>query len=221
MIGLTAGLYSFMKRLYERFPTPFLTPILTTTVSIVLLLLCFNVSYETYMSGGQVIDHLLGPAVVALAYPLYTQRKMLATYWLSMAGGVLVGSVVGILSGLFMVQALGVADEVVYSLVPKSVTTPIAKDIAVALGGLSSLAAVFVMIAGIGGVVIGPYVFRWLRLDSPLGKGVGLGCASHGIGTAKALEYGESTAAASSIAMTLSAVAASVIAPLLVSLFYY
>ena len=220
MIVLTVAIFLFMRKVYERFTTPLLTPILTSTVCIVLLLLFFNISYETYMIGGQVIDYLLGPAVVALAYPLYRQRHILIAQWLPMVGGIVIGSVIGILSGLWSAQALGVADEIVLSLVPKSVTTPIAQEIAAELGGWPSLAAVFVMIAGIGGAVIAPYVFRWCRLHSDLGRGIGLGSAAHGIGTAKALEYGERTAAVSSIAMTLSAIAASVLAPILIFLLY-
>lgn len=220
MIALTIVIFILMRTVYERFPTPLLTPILTSTVCIVLLLLFFNMSYETYMIGGQVIDHLLGPAVVALAYPLYKQRHILIAQWLPMIGGIAAGAVIGILSGLWMAQSLGVADEIVLSVVPKSVTTPIAQEIAAELGGWPSLAAVFVMIAGIGGVVIAPYVFRWCRLNSDLGRGIGLGSAAHGVGTAKALEYGEKTAAVSSIAMTLSAIFASVLAPLLVFLLY-
>lgn len=218
-IVLTVIVYWLTRRLYDRFPTPFLTPILTSTLGIIVILHCFKVPYDTYMIGGRVIDHLLGPAVVALALPLYKQRKILTDHALPILGGAFVGSLIGIASGLFIAQSLGVAEPIVYSLVPKSVTTPIAKEIAAELGGAPPLAAVFVMIAGIGGVVIGPYVFRWCRLRSDLGRGMGLGCASHGIGTAKALEYGERTAAVSSIAMTLSAISASVVGPLLAFLF--
>ena len=95
------------------------------------------------------------------------------------------------------------------TLLPKSITTPIAIQIASALGGVSSLAAVFVMIAGFTGVLLGPTFFRWLRIDTAIGRGIGLGAAAHALGTSKAMEYGEQEASMSSVAMTLSAIVGS------------
>jgi predicted murein hydrolase (TIGR00659 family) len=220
MILLTLVVYYVMVRVYQRFYTPFLIPILTSILTIIVLLAVFGVSYETYMIGGRWIDLFLGPAVVALAYPLYKQKKIVQSYFVPMIGGVLAGSIIGMVSGLQFAKWLGVTKKVYYAVLPKSVTTPVAMEIAEVLGGTPPLAAVFVMIAGIGGVVVGPYVLRWSGINSYLGRGIGFGSASHGIGTSKAFEYGEDTAAVSSVAMTLSAISVSVLGPLLVLLFY-
>ncbi|TMN22473.1 LrgB family protein [Lentibacillus cibarius] len=216
----TVLMYLFMSRLYHRFRLPILIPALTTTFAIVLMLLLLGVPYDTYMIGGQWIDTLLGPAIVSLAYPLYKQRHLLVKNLYPILGGVVVGSLTGISSGLLLAQSLGFKEELLFSLLPKSVTTPVAMQIADGLGGLPSLAVLFVMTAGFTGVVVGPYILHWFRLDSSLAKGMAFGSASHAIGTSKAVEYGEYTTSVSSVAMTLSAIACSVFGPLIVLLFY-
>lgn len=200
----------------RKFPSPFTIPILIATILVIVFLLLGKIPYETYMIGGQWINELLGPAVVALAYPLYMQRRLLWKYFLPIVSGVFVGAVVGILSGVFMAKALQVSDWIIYSITPKSVTTPVAMDIASSLDGVPPLAAVFVMIAGIGGAVIGPILFRYVRITRHVAKGVGFGSASHAIGTATAMEYNQLEGAVSTVAMVLSAIIVSILTPLLV-----
>ncbi|MGO4890069.1 LrgB family protein [Anaerobacillus sp. MEB173] len=217
-IIVTLVIYHFSKKLYMRFQSPFLLPLLVGTIAIILLLVVLDISYETYMTGGQWIEKLLGPAVVALAYPLYKQWTLLKKYFIPIIAGVTVGAVIGVTSGFTFSVWMGIEELTVYSLVPKSVTTPVAMDIAHSLGGAPPLASVFVMIAGIGGVVFGPTLLKWCRIHHFLGKGIGFGSASHAIGTSKALEDGEKEGAISSIAMTLSAIVVSIIGPVIVLL---
>jgi predicted murein hydrolase (TIGR00659 family) len=216
----TILLYLGARALYQRYPAPFTLPILVSTFLMVTILLGFGISYETYYSGGRWIELLLGPAVVALAYPLYRQLEMLKTYFYPIVLSVMIGAIVGIVSGLLLAKLFGIERKLVFSIMPKSVTTPVAMDIAQAIGGIPSLAAVMVMVAGIGGVVFSPYIYRWFNIKEDIGKAVGLGCASHAIGTAKALEANEKQGASSSVAMTISAIVVSIIGPILVYLFY-
>ncbi|OEH91770.1 LrgB family protein [Bacillus solimangrovi] len=221
LIGLisiitTIVIYFVMKKVYIRFHTTFMVPILTGTISIVLLLLVFNISYDTYMIGGKWIVDMLGPAVVALAIPLYKQWSTIKKYTLPIITGVLIGTVLGIVTGIELSKLLGLESITLYSIVPKSVTSPVAMDIADVIGGNSTLAAIFVMIAGIVGAVLGPSLLKFFRIHHFIGRGIGFGSASHGIGTAKALELGEEEGAISSISMTLSAIFASILSPLLV-----
>ncbi|TLS39057.1 LrgB family protein [Pseudalkalibacillus caeni] len=216
-ITLTVASYVFSRKLYQRFPSPLLVPVFTSTFLLVLLLLIFNIEYETFMIGAGYIDKLLGPAIVALALPLYKQREMVKKYFASIGIGVLVGTITGLWSGFTLVSLLGFEPLIARSALPKSVTTPVAMEIARTVSGEPSLAVVFVMIAGIGGVMVGPFLMRGLKIDHFVGVGIGLGCASHAIGTSKALEFGEKAAAVSSIAMTLSAVCASILAPLMMT----
>ncbi|HHW38385.1 MAG TPA: LrgB family protein [Bacillales bacterium] len=210
--------YNLMKKVYVKFYTPIMVPIVTSTVFIVLFLLLFHIPYQTYMGGGKWIVHLLGPAVVALAFPLYNQIDTIKKYGLSIVTGVFAGTVIGIVSGIGLALLFNIESFALLSLVPKSVTSPVAMDIAKVIGGNPTLAAVFVMVAGVLGAVIGPYLLKWMRINHFIARGIGFGTAAHGIGTSKALEMGEQEGAISSIAMTLSAVFASVLSPLLVQL---
>ncbi|OLO40194.1 hypothetical protein BTR23_06760 [Alkalihalophilus pseudofirmus] len=219
-IGLTIIVYIGARLFYQKYPYPFTLPLVVATIVMICILVVFNIPYDTYKVGGEWIEKLLGPAVVALAYPLYKQLSMLKKYFTSIVVGVLVGAIIGIVSGLQLAKWMGVEEMVVYSLIPKSVTTPVAMEVAATLGGAPPLAAVFVMVAGIGGVVLAPYFFKWFKINHYIGKGIGTGSASHAIGTAKALENSEEEGAASSVAMTLSAIVVSIVGPMLVFLLY-
>ncbi|UYP05664.1 LrgB family protein [Priestia megaterium] len=219
IIVATVALYLVMAKVYVRFSYPILIPVLTTTIFVILLLLAFHVSYDEYMIGGKWINSLLGPAVVALAYPLYKQREMLVKYSVPIIGGVFVGLFAGMISGLVFAEVFGVDRSLILSIIPKSITTPVAIQIATGIGGVPSMTVVFVMIAGFSGVILGPILLKWIRIKSSLGKGIALGSASHALGTSKAFEYGELTVSMSSVSMTLSAVLGSVFGPIVVWLF--
>ncbi|MFB2348306.1 MULTISPECIES: LrgB family protein [Priestia] len=219
IIVATVALYLVMAKVYVRFSYPILIPVLTTTIFVILLLLAFHISYDEYMIGGKWINSLLGPAVVALAYPLYKQREMLVKYSVPIIGGVFVGLFAGMISGLVFAEVFGIDRSLILSIIPKSITTPVAIQIATGLGGVPSMTVVFVMIAGFSGVILGPLLLKWIRIKSSLGKGIALGSASHALGTSKAFEYGELTVSMSSVSMTLSAVLGSVFGPIVVWLF--
>ncbi|MBU8853127.1 LrgB family protein [Bacillus sp. FJAT-26377] len=219
IIVATVALYLVMAKVYVRFSYPILIPVLTTTIFVILLLLTFHISYDEYMIGGKWINSLLGPAVVALAYPLYKQREMLVKYSVPIIGGVFVGLFAGMISGLVFAEVFGIDRSLILSIIPKSITTPVAIQIATGLGGVPSMTVVFVMIAGFSGVILGPLLLKWIRIKSSLGKGIALGSASHALGTSKAFEYGELTVSMSSVSMTLSAVLGSVFGPIVVWLF--
>ena len=124
----------------------------------------------------------------------------------------------GISSGVILTKLLGFDAEIIYSMSAKSVTTPVAVEITEDLGGVVSLAAVFVMVAGVGGTMMSPFIYRMFGLTTAIGRGVGIGSASHGIGTAKALESSELEGSLSSIAMILTAVFVSFLTPLLIQI---
>lgn len=204
--------------LYRRVDTPILLPVAVATLLVILGLLALQMPYDTYMSGAKWIDMFLGPAVVSLAYPLYMNRGILRELAIPIVCGTFIGAVVGVTSGVFLVDMLGFEETIIYSVTPKSVTTPVAMDISSSLSGISSLAAVFVMIAGISGAMCSTLAFKVLHLDHVVGRGVGLGSASHAIGTARALENSLTEGSISTIAMIISAVFVSMMAPILVGI---
>ncbi|HLR67664.1 LrgB family protein [Virgibacillus alimentarius] len=213
----TVGIYMLAKKINEKVPSPFTLPILIATIIIILLLLLFHIPYDTYMIGGEWLNQLLGPAVVALAYPLYVQRNIIKQIAMPIFIGVLIGAFVGISTGVLFAKWAGFGELIIYSLSPKSVTTPVAMDIADTLGGAPPLAVIFVMIAGIGGSVLSSVIFKWSRITNYMGRGVGIGSASHAIGTAKAMENSQLEGSISTVAMVLSAIFVSILTPVLVS----
>lgn len=216
-IALIFGVYVVVRLLYKRYPKPLLVPIATSTLFIVCTLYFLKVPYEMFMQGGRWIDELLGPAVVALAIPLYQHRKTFKKHVVSIFASVLVGTIVGLGSGIFLSLWFHVEEVIILSLAPKSVTSPVAMDLSKLIEGIPALAAVYVMVAGISGAVLGPYLLKWFKIHHPVAVGVGYGSASHGVGISMALEIGAEQGAISSIAMTLSAIFTSILCPLFIA----
>ena len=212
-ILLTVFIFICMRFFYEKFKYAIFVPVLTSSVCIILFLLLLNVPYDQYKESTKWIQELLGPAVVALAYPLYHQRKMIMKYKWPLTLSISSGIITGIVSAFIFAKVIPVETKIAISSIPKSVTAPVAMDIANIIGGSASLAAAFVMVAGVGGAMLGPALFKWLKIYHYIGIGAGLGAASHGIGTARALEFGKKEAAVSSISMTISAFIYSIILP--------
>ena len=219
IILFTVLLFLLMNRIYINFSYPFLLPILTTTIVGVSILSVLEISYDTYMIGGSWINQLLGPAVVALAFPLYKQRNVLLKNIYVILGGVFFGVLAGMFSGLFFGMLAGVTDELAVSILPKSLTTPVAVEISDELGGIPALTAVFVMIAGLTGAILGPSILKLFKINNPVSKGIAMGSASHAIGTSKAFEFGELSFSMSSVSMTLSAIIGSIIGPVVMKMF--
>ncbi|MBF0255030.1 MAG: LrgB family protein [Gammaproteobacteria bacterium] len=219
LFGLTATLvaYSLGHWLYVRCgSTPLLHPVLTAVSVLILLLWLGDISYASYFDGAQFVHFLLGPATVALAVPLYLQLERLRKLWLPILISLIFGVLLGALSALGIARWLGAGLETQLSLAPKSVTTPVAMGIAETIGGLPSLTAVLVVTTGIIGAVLGNGLFRLLRIKDDSVKGIAMGVAAHGIGTARAFQLSQQMGAFSGLAMALSALASALILPSLI-----
>lgn len=190
-------------------------PVLIAVLTLVGLLVATGIPYERYFEGAQFVHFLLGPATVALAIPLYRQFHRIRGSWLAIGVALVTGSAVAAVSAVGLGWALGASREALVSLAPKSVTTPVAMGIAEKLGGLPSLTAVLVILTGILGAVMGSGLLHALRVRDERAVGLAIGIASHGIGTARALQLGEVAGAFSALAMGLNALATSLLVPLL------
>src|SRR5699024_7556563 len=146
----------------------------------------------------------------------YQHRMILKRLALPILSGTVVGAVIGVLSGGLMAKALGVDAELIASIIPKSVPTPVAMDISTYLNGIAALAVVFVMLAGSAGAMFYQSIYKVFRMNSKVGRGVGLSSSSHAIGTAKALESSELEGSISTVAMIVSAVFVSLLTPMLI-----
>ncbi|QTD42967.1 LrgB family protein [Sporosarcina sp. Te-1] len=220
MILLTVTCFFIMAKLYARLAYSFLIPVLTSTFLIIVILVAFHVPYESYMEGGKWINSLLGPAVVALAFPLYKQRAFLRKHLFLIAGNVAIAGLVGMTSVALFSKWFHLSHSLSLSILPKSVTTPVAMAVADGLGGSASMAIVGVMIAGIFGAMLAPFIFRLFGVESSVGRGIALGSASHALGTSKAAEYNELAFSMGSVSMTLNAILSSLLGPVIALLLF-
>ncbi|SDW16145.1 LrgB family protein [Marinobacter mobilis] len=221
LLGLTMTLvaYGLGYRLYLRTGSnPLANPVVTSVALLIGLLLLTGTSYDDYFAGGQFVHFLLGPATVALAVPLYQQFSRLRQLWLPVAISLTLGVVIAAGSSVGLAWLLGASTEIQMSLAPKSATAPVAMGISEKIGGLPSLTAVLVVITGITGAVLGTKLFEWVRVRDDTAKGIAMGVAAHGIGTARAFQVSAQMGAFSGLAMALSAFATALLVPWLVDL---
>lgn len=196
--------YLLGMALKKRFKLGIFNPLLIAVLFVMGLLLALGVDYKTYYASAKYLSWLLTPATVSLAIPLYVQldklKKNLPAILCSVTAGVLasLGSVLA-LSALFR---LGHAEYV--SLLPKSITTAIGMDLSQELGGYVPITVTVIVLTGIFGNAAGDLICRLFRVTEPIAKGLGMGTASHAIGTARAMEWGELEGAMSSLAIVVS-----------------
>ncbi len=195
-----------------------LNPVLIAIVILVSILLITGTSYESYFEGAQFVHFLLGPATVALAVPLYRQFARVRHSGAAIFVALLAGSTTAIVSAVLITWLLGAPQNVVASIAPKSATTPIAMGISEQIGGLPSLTAVLVILTGILGSMLGTGLLNRIGVRDGSAQGFALGLASHGIGTARALQVSEVAGAFSALAMGLNGLATSLLVPLLIHL---
>jgi putative effector of murein hydrolase len=171
------------------------------------------------MEGGRYLQHLLGPAVVALAYPLYNQWHMVLKYKYTILSGIVIAMVSGLISVYTLLVVFKIDKEYILTALPKSMTTPVAMHVSETIGGIPSLTAVLVLIAGFTGALLGSVMFTIGKIDSSISRGIAMGSASHGVGTAKLVDYGELDLSIGSLSMGLSAVVGAILCPIFVYLF--
>lgn len=216
---LTLVVFQLMQWIYRYFNhNPALNPVAWSVVSIILVLMVLDIEYHHYFDGAQFIHFLLGPATVALAIPLYQYRHQLLSLWLPIMLATTLGLLVAGVSAFMVAYLLGASDDVMMSLIPKSVTAPVAMSLAEMNGGVATLTAAFVVLTGIMGAMFGPLVFRVMRLKDERVMGIAMGVSAHGIGTAKAFHLGAQMGAFSGLAMALAALLSGFLLPTLMSL---
>ncbi len=195
-----------------------LNPVALAITLLVGILLATGTPYATYFQGAQFIHFLLGPATVALAIPLYLHWERVRRLLVPILAGLLAGSLTAILSAIGLAALLGASPRTLLSLAPKSVTTPVAMGIAEKIGGLPSLTAVLVILTGVIGAVAAPALLRGLRIHDDAVKGLAIGVAAHGIGTARAFQISTLAGAFAGLAIGLNALLTAVLVPLLARL---
>lgn len=217
LFGLTATLvvYVIARAAYQRADhAPWANPVLWSVVVLAALLTLSGTPYPTYFSGAQFIHFLLGPAVVALAWPLWQRRAELRLRVAPIAVSALAGGAAAAISAFAIGVALGLPPDVLRSLAPKSVTAPVAMGIAQQIGGIPALGAVFAVLTGLVGAVSAKYLFDALRVAAPEVRGFSIGTIAHGIGAARAMQVHPNAGAYAALALSLQVLLASLLMPL-------
>ncbi len=193
-------------------------PVLMSTLFIIVGLTVFDIGYEEYRLSTAIIVLLLGPATVALALPLYQSIALIRKMWLPVAVTIIVGGTFTVALVVVLGKLMGIERTMLMTLVPKSVTTPVAILITEKIGGIIGVVPVFVLLSGILGAMIGPLLLRLCRVTHPAATGMAIGLTSHAIGTARLFEIDRQAVAFSALAMSLMAVVAAIALPFMAGL---
>lgn len=221
LIALTFVAFIGATYLQRRTGMRLLNPILLSMAAMICFLCALGIDYDTYRAGGEYIEFWLKPAVVALGVPLYKQLESCKKQMLPLLAAELAGCVAGIVSVVLVAELLGATREVVLSLAPKAVTTPIAIEISSAVGGIPPLTAAVVVCTGIFGGMAGFQIVKLGHVKSPIAAGLSMGTAAHAVGTSAAMERSDRYGAFSSLGLTLNGLLTALIAPFLLELLGY
>ena len=218
LLAITFGIYYVARQIQKWTGWIALNPILITIAALIALLQLTGISYEIYKQGGQYIDFWLKPAIVALGVPLYQHLGQIRRQLLPILMSQLVGCLVGLVSVSLIASAMGASHEVIVSLAPKSVTTPIAMEVCRTAGGIPSLTAAIVVGVGLFGAVFGFKILEVWHVRNPFSQGISIGTASHAVGTSCAMEKGETYGAYSSLGLILNGVLTALLTPFVLKL---
>lgn len=208
MFGILLTLLAFEVGLWIQKKTKslFLNPLFIAIVIVILFLLLTGIDLETYQLGGDIINLFLGPATVVLAIPLYQQLQNLKRYAFPIIIGIVIGVLAGFAATLACALLMKFDTQMIASLLPKSITTPIGIELSTQLGGIPSITVLTILITGLFGAIGADIIFRIFRIDHPIAKGIAIGTSAHALGTTKALKMGHVEGAMSSLAIGVAGI---------------
>ncbi len=221
MFGILITLIAYETGLYlqRRTGLAILNPLLISTVLIIIFLVMTGIDYDTYNSGGQILTFFITPATVALAVPLYRNFKLLIENIWPIFLGILGGIIVNFISLYFLVKYTDLDEQLFYSLVPKSVTTPIGIELSSQIGGMPQITIAAIIISGLTGVIAGPIIFKVFKINDKVARGIAYGTTSHALGTTKAIEEGEVEGGMSGLSIGIAGLLTAIIVPVMIKLF--
>lgn len=208
-LTLTIGAYAIARGIQTRLP--WLHPILSSSAIILIILGLLRFPIADFQGEVGLLTSLLGPATVALGVPIYKHRKLIRERLATISISVLAGSITGIVSAGLLVYATRGSHEVLLSILPKSVSSPIGIEISRSLGGTPELSVMFSVVTGVLGGVLGPAFLYRLGLRDPVSFGLAMGSAAHGFGTARSLQESETAGSFSALGMGLAGIVTSLL----------
>lgn len=210
--------YVGAKKLHKKYPYMLLAPGIFVPFIVVILMLLFNISYDTYMVENQWLIWMLGPATIAFAIPIYEYRKVIQQHALSISLGIVVGMIVGVISAFYLAKLFHFDQATSYSLMARSISTPFALELTSNIGGSVELVILFTMITGIAGVAMGDVLLLALKLNSRFAQGASFGNAAHGFGTSKAFMRHREEGVVACLTMVLAGVVMVLLGPGIISM---
>ncbi|WP_298838052.1 LrgB family protein [Clostridium sp.] len=221
VFGVIVSLVAYEIGIYikKKGKLPIFNPLMIAIIILIFFLMKFHIKYEDYNNGGKIISFFLFPATVALALPMYKKFTLFKQNATPILIGIFSGAIVGFVSVVFLSKLFGFTDVLIVSLIPKSITTPIGIVLSKQLGGLPSITVVAIIITGIVGSISGPFMYKILRIKDKVAMGIAMGASSHALGTARAMEMGETEGAMSGLTMAISGIVIVLLYPLLWKIF--
>ena len=195
---------------------PIFNPLLIAILGIILFLSITRIPYESYKLGGDRINFFLGPVTIVLAVPLYKQFDLFKKYLLEILIGISCGVVVSFISIKLIGHFTNADVDIINSLIPKSITTPMGISLTKTLNGVEAITVVSIILTGILGAIISPIVFKIGKINNPVAKGIALGTSAHALGTTKALEMGEVEGAMSGLSIGISGIITVILIPIII-----
>jgi predicted murein hydrolase (TIGR00659 family) len=218
-ITLTISVFFFFVQLFRKAKSPLLNPLIFSIAAIIAFLSLAKIPYASYAQGASLLSFFMGPSIVALAIPLYRQFDKLKKNALPVLLGISVGVLASILSGVLLSMLLGLSRELLVSIAPKGATSAVSMVLSKNLGGDPAMTAMFVIVAGMFGYVMGERLLSLVRIKQPVARGISLGTGAHILGTVRAFELGEVEGVMSSLAIGLAGVITSIFFPLILTMF--
>ncbi|ORM66829.1 CidB/LrgB family autolysis modulator [Pantoea rwandensis] len=214
-LPLTVVAFLLARKLAAKINISIINPLLVAMAIVIPILLLTHIPYTRYFAGSTLLNQLLQPAVVALALPLYEQMHQIRARWKTIISVCFIGSITAMVSGTAIALWMGATPEIAATIMPKSVTTPIAMAVSGSLHGIPAISAICVLIAGVLGAVFGHMLLNLCNVRSKSSRGLAIGNASHALGTARAAEVDYQEGAFSSLALVICGIITSLLAPFL------
>jgi putative effector of murein hydrolase len=210
--------YILTKKLYRKFPYMLLSPALFVPFLLIIFMVVFHISYDTYMQESHWIVWMLGPATVAFAIPIFEYRQVIKEHAISIGLGIVIGMLAGVMSAFYLAKLFQFDRETSYSLMARSISTPFAMELTSHIGGSVELVILFTMITGIAGGVLADFVLLSLKLNSRFAQGAALGNSAHGFGTSKAFMRHKEEGVVACLSMVLAGVFMVLFGPAIISI---
>lgn len=215
LITITVAVYILSKTIYKRVRIAIFNPVLFSIILLIPFLYACDISFEEYYQANGIINFMLKLSVVTLGYLLYKNVQHIKGHEVSILISTFIGSIVGVVSVIGLALALDVDSVIIASLQSKSVTMPIALALTQNSGGIAAITTIAVIIVGIFGSLVGPWVLRVVKVTDPIARGLGMGSGAHAVGTAKAMEMGAIEGAISGAAIGIMGVFTSIVIPII------